>query len=390
MVANKTKLLPQVRHPVWLPISILFVLTIGAYLNNEIYSGSYLDFAVLLFWLVVFVIGYFYSFSPLSGSAPVSKQLSVESGSSVRLVAIISAGFSLAHYAVAGIPLLSLDPDVARMEFMQSGIAFKVIKIYLPFFIMYYLAWIIICQRRNYVDYLFFMFLFVCYALTGGKGAVLWGGVYVLLALYSIGRFPSAKVVGFLAVFVLAVTLSLVKIVVGLDSVADAFLFFLDRLTTISEFGLHVVMNDLNEKLSASSPFDFFFLALDKYFGAGSQDYTPSFGRYVTAEYYGGDIYSFIWELTVTAVADFYVVGGVGLAIAAGVGYFMFISYLWGRVSKSSSLYERFLFVTLWFHFVLFLLTGSLVAELFVRTVPFLVFWIAGFWLVHQKFEFKR
>lgn len=376
------------RPPWFVPVAIATVLFLGSFINNEVNLGNYVDTYLTAIWLLMLLGAY--GIDRRQDMKETKKSLLdgkvghiyIEPAVAVRIIAVLIQLASLYHYTVAGVPLFSVDPDSARMEFMQSTITFKILKVYVPFFIIFYVSWIILNPRRKILDYALVALMIFQFAVSGGKGAFIWILVYLALAVSISGKRIDRRIVIFGLALGAVVTLLLFKVVAGIDNVPAAAAFIYERLTSIAEYGLYVATQKLGADFSSLAPFNFVFNLFDKYINNAYEGYTPSLGREVTAYFYGGDVYGYLWEITVTMLGDFYILAGVAGVLFGCLAYVQLMRVVWNRGLLASSLYKKSLFATLWFHMVLYSLTGSIVTEFFVRTVPLIVFWFSGHFLL--------
>lgn len=370
-------------YPYWVMLFIYGVLSLGAYRNNVALDGDFTDFHVLLAVLCTVVVRTIWVRRTVPDDAPLVS-LVTQPRVLVRTITLVSIAMCSVHYAQFGVPILSGDPDTARMQFMASTWNFKLLKTFVPFLIAYLTATILLSRRKSLFDCASLLVLVALFALTGGKSAFVWAIFFVFLGFLTVGRLPSMRVTLTALVATLGITLILFKVVMGLASLADAISALYSRATEISEFGFYVAVHSAASSLPQSAPLEFVFKVFDKYFGSGGNGgYTASFGRLVTADFYGGDPYDFVWELTVTALGDFFVAGGKWGAVIGGVVWLWVAETLWNRGSAKATLYTRTLFFVLWYHCILMTLNGSIVTELMVRTLPLLLFWGAGFLCIH-------
>jgi hypothetical protein len=368
------KVLIEYRVPIWLPISVVCMLLVGCIYNNLVFEPYWIDFYLTATFFFVFIV-----FTKLFTS---KSSVLVHSDSSFFSYALSVSTLCVVflYYSTAGIPLLSDDPNVARMEFMQSTWLYKYMKTFLPLVIIYMTAYTYLTKNNRVINIIILFFLVIAQLLSGGKGAGIWATVFILLGLNVVGMKIDLSRFFKYAPILLVITLYLFKHIGDVETWSDTVLFVLERITGIASYGLYVVANIIPESIDVFLPIQFVFDVVQKTFGNLDVPYTLSFGRHVTSIFYGGDPYDYVWELTVSIISDLYVLSGWTLFIPASVLYVSLFYFVKTKLAVTSNLYSRCVYIVLWYHLSLFILTGSLVTELIVRTIPFLVF--AGFWML--------
>lgn len=371
---NEQKISPM---PYWLPITMAMVFTAGAYINNVEDHGDFADLWMFVGWFSVLAVG---SFRNRRFAVNNSRVIFVmyEPVIPVRIMVLIVIGLGISHYAQNGIPLLSADPDVARMEFMKPTIGFRVLNAYLPFLIIY-LSSRLMLVKTDVIDWVLFLILAVLEMLLGGKAAFVTVVLLVYLGSLLAGTPPSKKLTVSLAGGALIGTLLFFKLVMGLSSLSDAIDALITRATSAAEYGLYITVSQVAGQFSSGTPFDFLLGVFDKYLGSGGNQFTPTLGRQVTAAFYGGDVYDFVWELTVTVFGDFYIFGRwPAVLVSYAIGY-MLLGKLWKMHTKMAQGYTRALYVYLWFSVIQMVSSGSVVAQFVITILPFLCFWLIGY-----------
>ncbi|WP_290869914.1 hypothetical protein [Aquabacterium sp.] len=369
--------------PYWLPIAIALLLFVGAIVNNYTFGFAWVDI-----WLTAILVLIAIAFSRVDRRQTVSPP-KLEGQAYVRILLSVAVGAAVSHYAQAGVPLLSDDPNVARMEFMASSVAFKVLKVFVPFLIIYLVATLALQKKHRAENSIFTVILLILQLFSGGKGAALWGGVFVILGLNVAGvRLPVGKFI--LGAMIVAIpTVVLFKIVAGLDTWTETFELLLLRFTGIAEYGLYATVNLVRDDLRFFDPLLFVPDLFDKLTSSNPPPYTLSFGRRVTGILYDDDPYVFLWELTVTAPADIYTLVGGWIYPFAIIVYMSIFSWIGSLASRTRQLFLKTSAYVILYHLGLYVLTGSLMAEFFVRTVPFFVFSLGGWgvycWAFRQR-----
>ncbi|WP_223454431.1 hypothetical protein [Pseudomonas sp. GL-RE-19] len=372
------------RGPYWLPISLAVMLFIGSIINNFEQEGSGVDVVLTIMCCGALIVMSRRRIKRNIVSLPADPQFFF------RIVSVITVLVALSHYAVAGLPLLSEDPNVARIEFMQSTWNFKVLKIFVPFMIVYAMAQLISNPRSKIENFGVLILLSLIQLASGGKGAAIWCAVFFALGYSATNGKLKLKFIVFGALLFCAPTVLFFKFIEGIDSWGGVGYFLLQRLTGIAEYGLFVVTNGVGDDIRWWTPLMFLSDLFLKLTGQANFPYTLSFGRRVTGEFYGGDPYSYVWELTVTALADLYVLFGAFGFIPALIAYLSAFGVIAKKIISANSLYAKCGWLTLWYHLSLFILTGSIVTELVVRTVPFVAFWLAGAAIYGVLFKSRR
>lgn len=373
--------------PYWLPWAFGAVFSVGAYLNNVKYHGKFNDFWMAFGWLLIISV----MIARRRFKAKPLNQLVVsrEGKARVMILVIVVTGLAVQYYATAGIPIFSDSPDTARMEFMQATLGFRILSNFVPFMVLYLTAWFF-AARFKWTNLLILIFLLVLQIFVGGKASIITLILLIYFGCLISNKKPSLKVVLIVTGAAAVGTLLFFRVIMGLDSYSEAAGAVFTRVTETSEYGLYVTVNNVATQVDSLAPVQFIFDVFQKYFGAGGGSFTPSLGRQITAQYYGGGVFDYVWELTVSIFADFYILAGwFGVILSYVLSWIAFSSF-WRLYRKSTKMYVRCFYVFLWFKTVQLIISGSIAAQLVISILPFIVFWSIGYAILWSGITRKR
>jgi hypothetical protein len=373
--------------PYWLPWAYGALFSVGAYLNNVKYHGKFSDFWIAVGWLITMSV---LIVTRKSKGKPLTQLMVAREGKArVLILVTVVTALAVQYYVTAGIPIFSDSPDTARMEFMQGTLGFRVLSNFVPFMVLYLTSWLV-SAKFKWTNLTLLGFLLVLQMFVGGKASLI-----VLLLLIYIGCLISNKRLSLKVVLIVTGvaalgTLLFFRIIMGLDSYSEAAGAVITRVTETSEYGLYVTVNNVATQMDSLAPVQFIFDVFEKYFGSGGGGYTPSLGRQITAQYYGGGVFDYVWELTVSIFGDFYILAGWFGVILSYVLLWIAFSIFWKRYKKSTKMYVRCFYVFLWFKTVQLIIMGSIAAQLVISILPFAVFWSIGYLILWSGITRRR
>lgn len=224
----------------------------------------------------------------------------------IYCVSVLSLGGLL--FLLRGIPLLSSDPNVARVEFFADGGVLAKGFALIPTVIA--ICTIAICGRGARRSILYGSIAGLELLLAGNKAALLNIVLPVIIGFWCAGRRIPLRILVLGGFAVAALTIFLFATIVNESESSESVLsLFLSRVTTTNAYGLRLCV-DYSGAVGSHPPLIAFQSIADRLSGIVS-GYPISTGRYLTTiqDSYSS-FYDSVWELTVTGYCDSYLVGG--------------------------------------------------------------------------------
>ena len=223
----------------------------------------------------------------------------------IYCLSVLSLGAAL--FALHGVPLLSPDPDIARMEFFADGGVLAKGFSLAPTVITISTIMIGGLRRRRAIAYGSLAGLEIL--LAGNKAALFNIALPVIIGFWCAGRRIPLRVLAVGGVIATALTIFLFATVANQSEVSEsAWSLLLSRLTTTNASGLRLCL-DYSGSIGTEPALIAFQSLIDRLGGAMS-GYPISTGRYLTTVYDNySSFYDAVWELTVTGYCDSYLVG---------------------------------------------------------------------------------
>lgn len=347
-------------NPLLLFYAYTGLLIIGALINNN--TGNLLPIEVYFMFIFVTITVTLHRASR-GYVVNMRKRMSSYDEIFINLFCVLNLILTMILFWLNGVPLLSDNPNVARMDLFRGGSLMAKGFYLLPINIM--LVYTALQFEKKKIYYVYFIASIVCIVLASNKSAFINIFFALLLGAWSVGKRIPKILIAALSILLVFSTLVMFS-VVAQDEVSSQSVsgLLIDRLTAENELGLRVCF-DYAPALGSGPALEAMDSIISRIRGYDA-GYPVSTGRVIATYYYNIPQFSdLIWEFTVTGFCDSnLLLGTIGVIVYAIIFPIIIIASL-RNMGKAGTISGKMVWSLLFYQLFSIFTGGNFLAQIF-------------------------